>query len=75
MNRREVVAEFYEILQGLREKQGGFKLLDIPGEDRMAGAWRLFLFRRREFREDGSTPRVMRIGKRIVSRRGSAASF
>ena len=27
MNRREVVAEFYEILQGLRAKQGGFKLL------------------------------------------------
>jgi len=33
----------------------------------MASAWRLFLSRRGEFRSDGSTPRVVRIGTHAVS--------
>jgi len=68
MNRREVVAEFYEILQGLRAKQGGFKLLaTCHGKMGWPARGAYFFLEGGEFRSDGSTPRVVRIGTHAVS--------
>jgi hypothetical protein len=59
MNRSEVVAEFYEILQGRRAKRGVFKLLaTCHGKMGWPARSAYFFFEVRELREDGIRPHL-----------------
>lgn len=69
MNRRKSLAEFYQILEEVRTKIGGFKLL-ADSHGRMGWPTRgvYFFFEPGEVRGDGQTPRVVRVGTHAVSR-------
>jgi hypothetical protein len=73
MNRRESLAEFYQILELLRIKIGGFKLL-AESHGRMGWPTRgvYFFFEPGEVRDNERTPRVVRVGTHAVSRNSQA---
>jgi len=68
MNRREALSEFYEILDRVRVRHGGFKRL-AECHGRMGWPTRgvYFFFEPGEFREDGRSERVVRVGTHAVS--------
>jgi len=69
MNRQEGIAQFYQILEQLQFKVGGFRRL-ADSHGRMGWPTRgvYFFFERGELRDDGRTPRVVRVGTHAVSR-------
>ncbi len=63
MNRRKDLDRFYGILDELRESTGGPRLLkDCHGRMDWPQRGVYFFFEQGEFREDGKTPRVVRVG-------------
>jgi hypothetical protein len=73
MNRGEGLEEFYQILDLLRIKIGGFKFL-ADSHRRMGWPTRgvYFFFEAGEVREDEQTARVVRVGTHAVSRNSRA---
>jgi len=68
MSRREDLDRFYELLHELEDRVGGTKLLTDPHANRdlpQRGVY--FFFEPGEYREDGRTPRVVRVGTHAVS--------
>lgn len=68
MNRREDLDRFYRIIATLREKRQGFRWLkECTRRSGWPGRGVYFFFEDHEFREDGSTPRLVRVGTHAVS--------
>ena len=68
MNRREDLVRFYGIIAALREKCQGFRCLkECTRRSGWPGRGIYFFFEDHEFREDGSTLRVVRVGTHAVS--------
>ena len=68
MNRREDLDRFYQIIATLREKCQGFRCLkECTRRSGWPGRGVYFFFEDQEFREDGSTLRVVRVGTHAVS--------
>ncbi len=69
MDRRECLAQFYEILDELRTKLGGFRhLADAHGRMGWPKRGVYFFFEPGELREDARELRVVRVGTHAVSR-------
>lgn len=69
MSRRDDLDRFYALLHELAERVGGARLLSDPAANRglpLRGVY--FIFEPGEYREDGRTPRVVRVGTHAVSR-------
>lgn len=69
MSRRDDLDRFYALLHELEERVGGARLLSDPAANRglpLRGVY--FIFEPGEYREDGRTPRVVRVGTHAVSR-------
>jgi hypothetical protein len=68
MSRRDDLDEFYRLLDVLRQRVGGCrKLCDCNGKSGWPKRGVYFFFEGGEFREDGVTPRVVRVGTHAVS--------
>lgn len=68
MNRRDDQDRFYRIVATLREKCQGFRCLkECTRRSGWPGRGVYFFFEDHEFREDGSTLRVVRVGTHAVS--------
>ena len=68
MNRREDLDCFHGIIATLREKCQGFRCLkECTRRSGWPGRGVYFFFEDREFREDGSTLRIVRVGTHAVS--------
>lgn len=68
MSRREDLDRFYRIIATLREKCQGFRCLkECTRRSGWPGRGVYFFFEDHEFREDGSTVRVVRVGTHAVS--------
>jgi hypothetical protein len=68
VNRREDLDRFYRIIATLREKCQGFRCLkDCTRKSGWPARGVYFFFEDHEFREDGSTLRVVRVGTHAVS--------
>jgi hypothetical protein len=68
MSRREDLDRFYGIIAALREKCQGFRCLkQCTRRSGWPGRGVYFFFEDHEFREDGSTFRVVRVGTHAVS--------
>jgi len=68
MGRREDLDRFYELLHELEERVGGTRLLADPHVNRgLPERGVYFFFEPGEYREDGHTPRVVRVGTHAVS--------
>jgi hypothetical protein len=68
VNRREDLDQLYGIIATLREKCQGFRCLkDCTQRSGWPGRGVYFFFEDHEFREDGSTLRVVRVGTHAVS--------
>lgn len=68
MSRRDELDRFYGIIATLREKCQGFRCLkECTRRSGWPGRGVYFFFEDREFREDGSTLRVVRVGTHAVS--------
>ncbi len=68
MSRRDDLNEFYRILDELRQRVGGCRALrECNGKSGWPERGVYFFFEQGEFREDGTTPRVVRLGTHAVS--------
>ena len=68
MSRRDDLGEFYRLLGHLRQRCGGHRLLrDCHGKSGWPERGVYFFFEDGELREDGLTPRVVRVGTHAVS--------
>jgi hypothetical protein len=68
MNRRSDLDQFYQALFELKQRVGGYRYLrDCSGKSGWPHRGVYFFFEQGEFREDGSTPRVVRVGTHAVS--------
>jgi len=68
VNRRNDLDRFYEIIATLRERCQGFRCLkECTRRSGWPGRGVYFFFEDREFREDGSKLRVVRVGTHAVS--------
>ena len=68
MSRPEDLDRFYGIIAALREKCQGFRCLkECTRKSGWPGRGVYFFFEDHEFREDGSTLRVVRVGTHAVS--------
>ena len=75
MSRHDDLDNFYQLLDVLRQSCGGHRLLrDCHGKSGWPERGVYFFFEDGEFREDGVTPRVVRIGTHAVSE-GSKATL
>ena len=75
MNRRDDLEKFYRLLAELRQRVGGHRLLrDCHGKNSWPERGVYFFFEDGEFRDDGVTPRVVRVGTHAVSE-GSKATL
>jgi hypothetical protein len=73
MSRRADIDEFYRILDELRSRVGGSRMLrDSDGRSGWPERGMYFFFEEGEFREDGVSPRVVRIGTHAVSANSKA---
>jgi hypothetical protein len=69
MSRRDDLDEFYRLLGELRQRVGGYRLLhDCHGKSGWPERGIYFFFEDGEFREDGVTPRVVRVGTHAISK-------
>ena len=68
MSRQSDLDEFYRLLGELRSRLGGCRMLrDCTGKNGWPERGIYFFFEDGEFREDGVTPRVVRVGTHAVS--------
>ncbi len=68
MSRKDDLDHFYEILQDLRERLGGYRpLRDCTGKSGWPERGVYFFFEDGEFREDGETLRVVRVGTHAIT--------
>jgi hypothetical protein len=68
VSRRDDIAEFYQILDELRHRVGGCRMLrDCQGKSGWPERGIYFFFEDGEFREDGLSLRVVRVGTHAVS--------
>lgn len=75
MSRHDDLDKFYRLLDELRQNCGGHRLLrDCHGKSGWPERGVYFFFEGGEFREDGVTPRVVRVGTHAVSE-GSKATL
>lgn len=75
MSRRDDLDTFYGLLDELRQRCCGPRFLrDCNGKDRWPKRGVYFFFEDGEYREDGMTPRVVRVGTHAVSK-GSKATL
>ncbi len=70
----QLLARFYEILRLLQAGTGCRRLQDCHGRDGWPVRGVYFFFEAGEYRRDGVTPRVVRVGTHAVSR-GSRATL
>src|ERR1700751_3970240 len=69
MSRRDDLDELYRLLHELRQRVGGYRVLrDCHGRSGWPKLGVYFFFEDEEFREDGVTPRVVRVGTQAVSK-------
>lgn len=75
MSRRDDLDEFYRLLDELRQRCGGPRILrDCHSKSGWPKRGVYFFFEDGEYREDGLTPRVVRVGTHAVSK-GSKATL